>query len=446
MRAPEIAFDAAGNAFAMWEQDSVTGPGTELFVSRYVAGSGWQTPAMMLNNYVDPMNSYRRRPKLAVAANGNAAAVWVQNAISIAASLYTPGSGWSDPVTLWQGIDTVGNAGPGDIGFVVPRVAIDESGHVLVVWEDYVNQVVGQLKYNRYTPGVGWTESTLTASLVGGLMALGRDPKLAMLPNGNAIALWKQNGNGPGDESQLWSNRYDMAGNTWTAPQAVDSHDPGNALYGGLVPYRTNIVMDASGTATALWSQYDGTRMQVVFNRLTGNTWGTPAIVETDNGSALSNAFDPRASIDGNGHITAMWLQVDQDEGHYVANRYVPGTGWGTRQNIGEYVRVGHVASDTAFELVGNAAGHVVAVWTLVSGIGAENVPYPVYLSANEYNPVTGLWGIEEVIDRDGSVPLGDIPGDAMAPSLGVDASGNAMAVWMQANAALEGIRFNRFE
>ena len=203
---------------------------------------------------------------------------------------------------------------------------------------------------------------------------------------------------------------------------------------------------DASGTATALWSQNDGTRLQIVFNRLTGNTWGTPAIVETDDTAPLSNAYDPRASIDGNGNIMAMWLQVDQDEGHYVANRYVPGTGWGTRQNIGEYVPVGHVATDTSFELVSNAAGHTVAVWTLVSGIGDENVPYPVYLSANEYDPVTGSWGIEEVIDRDGSVPLGDIPGDAMGPSLGVDASGNAMAIWLQDNAPVEGIRFNRFE
>jgi hypothetical protein len=446
MRAPDVAFDSAGNAFAIWDQDTVGAPGTELYVSRYVAGSGWQTPTLMLNNYVNPMSSYRRRPRIAVAANGNAAAVWVQNAISVAASLYTPGSGWSDPVMIWQGTDNNGNAQPGDIGAVEPRVAIDESGNVLVVWEDYVNQSLGALKYNRYTPGIGWTESQLTASTVGGVLAHGRDPRLAMLPNGNAIALWKQDGNGPFDQSQLWSSRYDMTGNTWTTPQVVDSQDPANPLYGRIIPNRANIVIDASGTATALWAQYDGTRMQIVFNRLTGNTWGTPSIVETDNTVLLSNAYDPRATIDGNGNIMAMWLQVDQEEGHYVANRYVPGTGWGTRQTIGAYVPVGHVAPDTAFELVSNADGDTVAVWTLVSGIGEENVPEPVYLSANEYNAATGSWGTEKVIDRNGSEPLGDILADAMSPSLGVDASGNAMAVWLQQNSAVEGIRFNRFE
>jgi hypothetical protein len=44
------------------------------------------------------------------------------------------------------------------------------------------------------------------------------------------------------------------------------------------------------------------------------------------------------------------------------------------------------------------------------------------------------------------SVPLGDIPDDAIGPSLGVDASGNAMAAWLQDNSAVLGIRFNRFE
>jgi hypothetical protein len=63
-------------------------------------------------------------------------------------------------------------------------------------------------------------------------MAHGRDPKLAMLPDGNVIALWKQDGDGPFDERQLWSSRYDMASNNWTAPQGVDSPDAGNPLYG----------------------------------------------------------------------------------------------------------------------------------------------------------------------------------------------------------------------
>jgi hypothetical protein len=118
----------------------------------------------------------------------------------------------------------------------------------------------------------------------------------------------------------------------------------------------------------------------------------------------------------------------------------------GAQQNIGEYVRVGHVANETAFELVSNAEGQTVAVWTLVSGIGAENVPYPVYLSANEYNPANNAWGAEEVIDRHADFP-GDVEGDSASPAVAVDTSGNAVAVWMQENSSTdEGIRANRFD
>jgi len=85
-------------------------------------------------------------------------------------------------------------------------------------------------------------------------------------------------------------------------------------------------------------------------------------------------------------------------------------------------------------------------VWTLVSGIGDENVPYPVYLSANEYNAATGEWGSEEAIDRNALFP-GQVVGDASSPAVAIDAQGNAIAVWVQEESgAQDGVRVNRFE
>lgn len=443
-RTPKVAFDAAGNALAIWEQDRDNATGTEIFFSRYTVSGGWGAPAMIPNQSApmpgQPSASTRRKPQLAVAANGNAVAAWVESVYSVAVSLYSPGSGWSNPEIIYDNLVT------GLGGAIVPRVAIDAGGNVLVVWENDMINGARLIHYNSYSPGTGWAAPRTVTRLVNELQFPAREPEMAMLPNGNAIAIWKQGGGGGFNQSQLWSSRYDMAADTWSPPQEVDSQDSSNALYGHIIPYRTNVMVDAAGTATAVWSQYDGTRMRVVFNRLTGNTWGTPAIVETNNNAGLSSAYDPRASIDGSGNIMAMWLQVDEAEGHYVANRYVPGTGWGTQENIGEYVRVGHVANETSFELVSNAAGQTVAAWTLVSGIGAENVPYPVYLSANEYNPVNHSWGAEEVIDRHAEFP-GEVDGEAESPAVAVDAGGNAAAVWVQRNSAtVEGIRVNRFE
>jgi len=445
-RTPEVAFDAAGNALAIWEQDRANAIGTEIFFSRYTAGGSWSAPAMIPNESApmpgQPSASTRRKPQLAVAANGNAVAAWVENVYAVAVSFYTPGSGWSNPEHIFDNL--VNGLG----GTIDPTVAIDASGNVLVVWGNHMVNGLSGILYNRYIPGTGWVTPYTVPRLVNELQFPAHDPEIAMLPNGTTVAVWKQSGGGGFNQSQLWSSRYDMAADTWSAPQEVDSQDSGNPLYGHVIQGRNNVMLDAAGNASVVWAQYDGTRMHIVFNHLTGNTWGTPAVVETYDSPVVlqSNAYDPRASIDGSGNIMAMWLQVDGDEGHYVANRYVPGAGWGTQENIGEYVEVGHVANETSFELVSNAAGQTVAVWTLVSGIGAENVPYPVYLSANEYNPTNHSWGAEEVIDRHADFP-GDVDGDADSPAVAVDASGNAVAVWVQrSSATVQGIRVNRFE
>jgi hypothetical protein len=444
-RTPKVGFDAAGNALAIWEQDREIGTGSEIWSSRYTGGA-WTAPIMIPNQGAPtpgtPSATTRRKPQLAVAANGNAVAVWVENVYSVAASFYSPDTGWSNPEHLFENMVT------GDGGNIVPRVAMDASGNVLVVWENDMVGVMHHILYNRYSPGVGWTGSLTLARLVNNLQFVGREPELAMLPNGSAMAMWLQSGGGGFNQSQLWSSRYNPATDTWSAPEEVDSEDTGSPFYGRIINGRKSLLMDAAGVASAVWAQYDGTRMHILFNRQTGDTWGTPAVVETYDEEVVlqSNAYDVRASIDGSGNIMAMWLQVDDDEGHYVANRYVPGTGWGTQLNIGEYVEVGHVANSTDFDIVSNAAGDTVAVWTLVSGIGDENVPYPVYLSANEYNAATGEWGSEEAIDRNALFP-GQVVGDASSPAVAIDAQGNAIAVWVQEESgAQDGVRVNHFE
>jgi hypothetical protein len=101
--------------------------------------------------------------------------------------------------------------------------------------------------------------------------------------------------------------------------------------------------------------------------------------------------------------------------------------------------------SSTDLKLAGNSAGHVVAIWTLPGCILDENVPCPTDLNANEYNPVNGDWGVEEVIDKEALFP-GEIEGDVRTPSVAVDAAGNAVAVWDQDGASNDGIRYSVFE
>jgi hypothetical protein len=179
---------------------------------------------------------------------------------------------------------------------------------------------------------------------------------------------------------------------------------------------------------------------------MVADVWSAPSIVETGNTSDTGFAMDPHAVVDGDGNIMVVWQQGDVDDANFVAARYVPGTVWGGQQVIGAYVGSSSVIFSTELRLAGNAAGHVVALWTLPGCILDENVPCPTDVIANEYNPVNGNWGVEEVIDKEYNF-AGEIDGNGSTPWVAVDSAGNAVAAWDQdGGQATDGIRYSVFE
>jgi hypothetical protein len=373
---------------------------------------------------------------VAVAPNGNAVAAWrVMSFMGdhVMASTFTPASGWTTPVFVWRKhVDMPSGA-------VDLRIATDSAGNTLVLWA-----ANGVIFYNRHTPASGWAHDAVvegTGLPVSTLIGPANEPEMALNSAGQAVAIWRQGiaieFNLPNDYD-LWSSRYDMATNTWTAPQQLED-GPGTQFYG------KSLVIDDGGTATALWSDYDGTRLHIRAARMVADVWTAPSIVESGNTSDTGFAMDPHAVVDGNGNIMVVWQQGDVGEANFVASRYVPGTVWGGQQVIGAYVGSSSPIFSTELKLAGNSAGHVVAVWTLPGCILAENVPCPTDVIANEYNPVNGNWGAEEVIDKEDDLPAA-LDGNASTPRVAVDAAGNAVAVWDQDGTSTDGIRSAVFE
>jgi hypothetical protein len=70
---PQIAFDAGGNAIAVWEQ-SDGALNNNIWANRYTAGSGWGTAAL-----IETDAGYAYSPQIAIDAGGNAIAVWSQD-------------------------------------------------------------------------------------------------------------------------------------------------------------------------------------------------------------------------------------------------------------------------------------------------------------------------------------------------------------------------------
>lgn len=427
---PKIAVSANGSAMAVWESIEVIGFVHEIYYSHYTVGSGWSTP-----DVINPFLSNRRSPEVAIDADGNAIAVWKGVAsgdgFDVYASRYTVGSGWSQHEKLHindpDAFDDESAA----------QIAMDASGNALVVWSSAYG-----IQYNRYTVGVGWgaPEVHRVISAVGS--SIDSEPELGMNADGDAMAVWQEHPSLNG-ERHLWSSRYDFATDTWGAPQVVDP------INGAQPAFANNVVLDASGNATATWTHYDGTRLHVMVNRHEAGVWGTAAPLAINNTDPSGGAFDSRIAIDGSGHVFAMWRQIF-DDSFYMSSRFTPGAGWSTPVVIGDYVEnrvssaIGSRLDETNYDIVSNADGNAVAVWTLSRGLLDENVLLEPDLWSNQYVVGSG-WSIPEVID---GINVGDGSNYAATPSVGIDANGNALAVWEGASSEdqRQDILFNRME
>jgi hypothetical protein len=119
---PQIAIDAAGNGLAVWQQ--LDGWHYRIGSNRYTAGAEWGTATLIENSI--SFNSVE--PQVAFDATGNALAVWHQydtTQYSIWWSRYTAAGGWTKAAQLHL-------AGTGEA--VLRQIAIDPNGNALAVW------------------------------------------------------------------------------------------------------------------------------------------------------------------------------------------------------------------------------------------------------------------------------------------------------------------------
>ncbi len=327
-----VAVDASGNATAVWQQSD------SIWANRYTAGSGWGTPVL-----IEAGNDWAGNPQVGVDAGGNVTAVWWQRIggrISTVANRYVPGSGWGNPVAIEA--DDSGDTGP-------PQIAVDAAGNAVVVWPWSADTGGSNFIYNvwanRYVAGVGWGSATPIDS--NNTTQPNTAPQVALGADGNAIAVWHRT---DGSFDSVGSNRY-TAGVGWGSAVLLET-DP------AVLSRNARVAIDPAGNAIAVWEQYAGATANVMASRYTaGAGWGSATLIETDD---AGSAFAPQIVIDANGVATAMWSQrnVSGFTFNVWANRYVPGSGWG-----GAVAIDGQAQPARRPALGVDASGRIVAVW-----------------------------------------------------------------------------------
>jgi hypothetical protein len=386
----QITFDNDGNALAVWYQASATG--TDLWSNYYTAGVGWGTAGLVEHNDVD---LYAGSPRVGFDADGNALAVWTQTngatGGSIWSSRFVPGSGWDTPVlvetepgdvagfvelamhesgdavAVWRQFDGTGTsadiwanrhtAGSGwgsaeiidDADETVnrPQVVINPDGAGLAVWEQRP-ATTGAVWGRHYTTADGWDDMPVPIS-VGNLPL---NPRPAIDADGNALVVYDQEN---GFDRSIYASHYTVAGG-WETQRRVE---PGQ---GGHEP---QVAFDAHGNALAIWKQPENAGGTVVIDayvsRYTpGGGWETPRSISS------GEVFHPKIAFDASGHALAVWYELDLSlpsaTGYSVrGNRYTAGSGWTSSEQIGSN---GSLIGTFMPNLAIDASGDAFAIWT----------------------------------------------------------------------------------
>jgi len=234
-----VAIDPDGNAIAVWGRN-YGGWNCNVWANRYTPASGWGTAEIL-----DTRDTRADEPQVAIDPDGNAIVVWTQHdgyKESIWANRYTPASGWGTAELIER--DNAGDAWE-------PQVAMDPDGNAIAIWcllDEYGRT---RICANRYIPGSGWGMPDLIEINAGN-----KDyPQIAINLDGNAIAVWEQS---DGTRWNIWANRYTPESG-WGKTGPIEGNT-GDAQ-------EPQIAMDPDGNAIAVWRQSDGTRWNIWANR-----------------------------------------------------------------------------------------------------------------------------------------------------------------------------------
>jgi hypothetical protein len=386
---PHVAFDARGNALAVWAQlDDLHG--FNVWASRYTAGAGWGAAAQIESTGIDNSEG----AQIVMDAHGNGLAVWRKREVTIDiwANRYTAGVGWGTAQRIET--DDAGNANN-------PQLAIDASGNALAVWAQD-DGTRANIVANRYDAVTGWGTATLIEH---DDTADASIPRIAFGANGDAVAVWAQS---DGTRANVVSNRY-TAGAGWGTATLVEA-DPGDV-------YDPDVAVDRNGNAVAVWAQFDGTHTNLVVNRTSAGVWGAAAPI-TD----TVNAFAPQVAIDRQGNAMAIWVQQDGAAYDTWAARCTGGS-WGTPTLLAP----NSSSPQVAFDPSGNALA-----------VGYQDDGTRTNIWASRFDAHAG-WAPALLLES------GDA-GSALDPQVAIDANGNALAVWTQSDGATYDVWANRFQ
>jgi hypothetical protein len=329
---PQIGFDGAGNAVAVWMGYSGITPLIQAAI-RPAATGVWSAP-----QDISGTGQRAEHPQLAVDPAGNAVAVWDGYPAAVQAAVRPAGGTWQAP----ENVSAAGRAA----GF--PEVALDEAGNAVAVWMSYLDGTHAVVQAAVRPAASGVWQSPQDLSAVG---QHAYSPEVAVDPPGNAVAVWQTN---DGTHSIVQAAVRPAASGVWQTPQDLSA--------AGQDAWYSQVALDPSGNAIAIWDRWNGGTeiVQAALRPVASGVWETPKDVS----GACEYAHLPQIALDGAGNAVAVWERWNGTTSTVSgAVRPAASGAWQTSEDVSVVGRDAHRAQ-VALDPDGNG----IAVWSRYDG------------------------------------------------------------------------------
>ncbi len=410
---PEVAVNPNGDAIVVFQK--LDGDVSNIYANHYSVNDGWSAPVRL-----DVGNDTSTFPQVAIDANGNAVAVWLQSPSlglrDVYASRYTTTSGWGIAETIEDDVEFVPDS--------PPSIAMDPSGNAVVVWSQDVFSSVA-VKTNTYTAATGsWGVAANISFIDPSKPIQNLNPKVTFGSNGSRVFLWTVKG-----------GNLVVTGRTITPTSvAVLNEVQINATIFDDILYHQTIV-DSNGNTTIVWQQTDamGKNIYARYLPVGSISWAAPTLLNTTD---TTTSAEPSLAVDPSGNVIAVWIQDDGTRFNVWANRFSNfNKTWGTAELIEEETGTVSRSAGTAdiYEGAVKIAAAGVNTFSAIWNQANDSGDFDVW--TNRFTP--NGWGTAEMIESS--------PGDTKHALVDFDSNGNGVAIWVQRNAGRDAVLARHF-
>ncbi len=365
---PSIATDNDGNVHVVWSDDTNGVWGTDyeiLYVNYTITGWSNVTAISDIYGWNDDSSFY---PDIATDKNGDLHVVWEDwtdgewgSDIEIMYANYTA-AGWSNTTVISD------IYGWNDGASHYPSIAVDDSGNLHVVWQDFTIGEWGtdaEIFYMNYT-AAGWSNATAISDIYGWNDDISEIPRIAVDNSGNLHIVWQDATDGEwGTDAEIMYANYTTSG--WSNASVISD------LYGWNddSSYSPDIDIDKNGNLHIVW--YDetdgewGTDVEIFYVNFTTTGWSNATIISDIYGWNDGISQSPRIVSDINGNIHVAWVDITNGEWGtdgeiFYANYTI--SGWSNATVISDDLTRWNVDNSLFPSIDTDIYGNIYVVWS----------------------------------------------------------------------------------